>query len=179
MRAARVEPMAKGQAERLLPMLAEMLAEAGAAWADLAAIGVGTGPGNFTGTRIAVAAARGLALGLGVPAEGVGAMEALADGRDVVVCLPAPRGMVLVGWRGDWRTVAPDGMPAGWDAPLTGPGAERLAGGRAILPAPPVAEAVARIAASCAARGRPRPAPVYLAPADAAPPSDAPPRILP
>ena len=64
--AQRHEPMEKGQAERLMPMLAEMLAEAGLGFGDLARIGVGTGPGNFTGVRISVAAERGLALGLGV-----------------------------------------------------------------------------------------------------------------
>src|SRR6056297_2365432 len=55
--ARRDEEMARGQAERLMPLLAELLAEAGLAWSDLAALGVGTGPGNFTGIRIAVAAA--------------------------------------------------------------------------------------------------------------------------
>ncbi len=50
-----------------MPLLEEMLAEAGAAWGDLAPIGVGIGPGNFTGIRISVAAARGLALGAGHP----------------------------------------------------------------------------------------------------------------
>ena len=47
--ADRFEPMAKGQAERLMPMLEDMLAEAGTDWAMLDGIGVGTGPGNFTG----------------------------------------------------------------------------------------------------------------------------------
>ena len=59
--AARHEEMAKGQAERLMPLIAELLEEAGAATGDLAAIGVGIGPGNFTGIRISVSAARGLA----------------------------------------------------------------------------------------------------------------------
>jgi hypothetical protein len=54
------ESMDKGQAERLMPLLEEVLAEAGLDWHDLAAVAVGTGPGNFTGVRIAVAAARGL-----------------------------------------------------------------------------------------------------------------------
>ncbi len=76
----REEAMAKGQAERLVPMLEEVLAEGGIGWRDLARIAVGTGPGNFTGVRIAVAAARGLALGLGVPAVGVTRLEALALG---------------------------------------------------------------------------------------------------
>lgn len=63
--AAQHEDMTKGQAERLMPMLEQVLAEAGAGWGDLAALGVGIGPGNFTGVRISVSAARGLALGLG------------------------------------------------------------------------------------------------------------------
>ncbi|WP_444870364.1 tRNA (adenosine(37)-N6)-threonylcarbamoyltransferase complex dimerization subunit type 1 TsaB [Rhodobacter capsulatus] len=77
--ATRAEDMAKGQAERLMPLLEELLAEAGLGWHDLDALGVGTGPGNFTGVRISVAAARGLALGLGIPAVGVSVFEALAQ----------------------------------------------------------------------------------------------------
>ncbi|MEC9312383.1 MAG: tRNA (adenosine(37)-N6)-threonylcarbamoyltransferase complex dimerization subunit type 1 TsaB, partial [Pseudomonadota bacterium] len=48
-----LEPMTRGQAERLMPLLEEVLATGGATWADLDAIGVGVGPGNFTGIRIA------------------------------------------------------------------------------------------------------------------------------
>lgn len=70
--------MTKGQAERLFPLLEELLAEAGLSWSDLDAIGVGVGPGNFTGIRISVAAARGLALSLNIPAVGVSATEAVA-----------------------------------------------------------------------------------------------------
>ena len=72
--AARCEEMAKGQAERLMPLLEEILTEAGRDWRALDRIGVGVGPGNFTGIRISVSAARGLALGLGVPAIGVSAL---------------------------------------------------------------------------------------------------------
>ena len=54
---SRFEPMDKGQAERLLPLLEALLADAGLVWADLTRLAVGTGPGNFTGVRIAVAAA--------------------------------------------------------------------------------------------------------------------------
>ena len=38
----RTEAMDKGQAERLLPLLEELLAEGGIGWHDLAGIGVGT-----------------------------------------------------------------------------------------------------------------------------------------
>ncbi|MES2540559.1 MAG: hypothetical protein V4583_08235, partial [Pseudomonadota bacterium] len=44
----RLEPMEKGQAERLIPLLEEVLAEGRIGWSDLKALAVGTGPGNFT-----------------------------------------------------------------------------------------------------------------------------------
>ncbi len=68
---SRVEEMSRGQGERLMVMLEEILAESSITWGDLDAIAVGVGPGNFTGIRISVSAARGLALGLGIPAMGV------------------------------------------------------------------------------------------------------------
>ncbi|WP_298436558.1 tRNA (adenosine(37)-N6)-threonylcarbamoyltransferase complex dimerization subunit type 1 TsaB [uncultured Jannaschia sp.] len=177
--AAREEPMTRGQAERLMPVLEALLSEGRAAWSDLDAIGVGIGPGNFTGTRIAVAAARGLALGLGIPAEGVGTVEALAAGRDVTVCLPAPRGQVHLGWRDTIETRTPgDALPDGWPAALTGPAAGTMAPGTVPAPSEPVAIAIARVAATRAAPGRARPAPIYLRPADAAPPSDPPPILI-
>ena len=97
------EEMARGQAERLMPLLQELLAQGGAAWSDLAAIGVGIGPGNFTGIRISVAAARGVALGLGVPAIGVSVFEARAHGlpRPIHVVEDARRGMVYAQAFGD------------------------------------------------------------------------------
>ena len=60
--------MPRGQAERLMSLLNELLEEASLDWSDIGKIGVCTGPGNFTGIRIAVSAARGLALGLEIPA---------------------------------------------------------------------------------------------------------------
>ncbi|MGB3406196.1 MAG: tRNA (adenosine(37)-N6)-threonylcarbamoyltransferase complex dimerization subunit type 1 TsaB [Jannaschia sp.] len=176
------EPMTKGQAERLMPLIAGLLAEAGLKTADLSAVGVGTGPGNFTGTRIAVAAGRGLALGLGIPAEGVSAIDAYADGRaGVIVCLPAPRGDIILG-RGTALHVhrAGDPLPTDWHGDLTGPSADALSAetGRSVQSAPDIAVSIALIAARRAGAGRPRPAPVYLRAADAAPASDLPPVIL-
>ena len=109
--------MDRGQAERLLPMLEELMAEAGAGWTALDGIGVVTGPGNFTGVRLAVAAARGLALGLGIPAVGVSIFEALADRPgDVTVTLADKRGRFSQSFRdgrplGPAGTRAPDGAP--------------------------------------------------------------------
>lgn len=75
--AARVEERRTGHAERLVPMIADILGEAGLAKDDLTKIAVSVGPGSFTGVRTAIAAARGLALALSIPAVGVTTLEAM------------------------------------------------------------------------------------------------------
>src|SRR5690606_26360341 len=96
--AARAEEMGRGQAERLMPMLEEILAAEGAVWRDLAALVVVIGPGTVTGVRVSVAAARGIALGLGIPAGGVTGFDACAHGepRPLWVAIEAARGMVYL-----------------------------------------------------------------------------------
>lgn len=165
------EEMTKGQAERLFPMLEDLLGQAGLAWRDLEVIGVGIGPGNFTGIRIAVAAARGLALSLGIPAVGVTATEAAAldTARPCRVVLPL-RGDQVV-WQ-DFGTTG-GGRPQQAAAGSLPPGPAQAA------PAVPPAIAIARIALARRADPGPRPAPLYLRPADAAPAHDAAPLILP
>ncbi|WP_198431741.1 tRNA (adenosine(37)-N6)-threonylcarbamoyltransferase complex dimerization subunit type 1 TsaB [Pseudorhodobacter sp. MZDSW-24AT] len=178
----RQEEMAKGQAERLLPLLDALLAEAGLHWGDLSGIGVGTGPGNFTGVRISVAAARGLALSLGIPAIGVTRLEALAHGlpHPVTVVEDARRDEAYVqSFRAEGadpaRLVALAELKVA--GPVTGSAAAGLQG--PVLPAAmPLVEATARLAAQRLNSPQPRPAPFYLRGADAAPPSDPPPVIL-
>ncbi len=175
----RVELMEKGQAERLLPVLQDLLAEAGLTWSGLDRFAVGTGPGNFTGVRIAVAAARGLALASGRPALGVTRLEALAHGlpRPLTVIEDARRDEVYV--QAFAATGADAARLAKLDAiapqtPVTG-----SAAGPAALPAAmPLTQAMAEIAAA-RPLPQPRPAPFYLRGADAALPSDPPPVILP
>jgi tRNA threonylcarbamoyl adenosine modification protein YeaZ len=187
--AERYEPMEKGQAERLMPMLAEMLAEAGVAWRDLARIGVGTGPGNFTGVRIAVAAARGLALGLGIPALGVSSLQAQAFGAKgaVLSSLDARKGAIYLqsfGLPKDHAAQIFDlaHLPPLPSATCIGFAADILAAHSAGQTAPPhhrLCDAIARLAQAQSAANSPRPAPFYLRSADAAPPADPPPVILP
>lgn len=163
------EDMARGQAERLMPLLEEQLAQAGLGWRDLDRIGVGVGPGNFTGIRLSVSTARGLALGLGIPAIGVNSFEAIDDvSEDVgVACVPGPRGQ---GYLRDAQTGVPylasekDLADVMQDAALLTPKAETIALG------------IGRVAAR-RAPGQ-RPAPLYIKPADAAPPRDLPPVLL-
>ena len=160
--------MDRGQAERLLPMVEELLAEAALDWRDLDVLGVCIGPGNFTGLRVAVAAARGLALALDIPAVGVSRLEVLGDRPGAAVATVADK-------RGRFVQVFRDGVAEG--PPLVDPEA---------LPPGPVLDgtdtpcdlvALARIAARRRGDAAP-PAPLYLRPADAMPPSEAPPRIL-
>lgn len=76
--AAKWEAMGRGHAERLVPMIEEVLAEAGAARSAISRILVCTGPGTFAGQRVGIATARALALALGVPAIGLTIMELMA-----------------------------------------------------------------------------------------------------
>lgn len=191
--AARLEVMEKGQAERLMPLLEEMLADAGHHWRDLAVLAVGTGPGNFTGVRIAVSAARGLALALNVPCIGVNRFDALGYGlvRPLAVVEDARRGEAYAAQLGlAGQEIAPRLAPLPvlaetLTAPaLVGSAAEALAAllpyrATVLAPAYSLAEAIARVALSRKDSAQPRPAPFYLRAADAAPPSDPPPVILP
>ena len=83
----------KQSAERLLPLIAELLAETGWPRTSLARIGVSVGPGSFTGLRVGIACAQGLALGLGLPIVGVTSLRAMA--RAVPEKLPGRRCAVL------------------------------------------------------------------------------------
>lgn len=78
--AHRVDTQGRGQAERLLPLIAEILAGAGLRYRDVDVLAVGIGPGMFTGVRVGIAAVRGLRAVLKVPALGVGTLHAIAAG---------------------------------------------------------------------------------------------------
>lgn len=67
-------------AERLLPMIERVLAEAGWPKSSLDRLGVGVGPGSFTGLRAGIALAEGLSVGLDRPLCGVGSLLAMAHG---------------------------------------------------------------------------------------------------
>lgn len=188
--AARHDAMKKGQAERLMPMLEDVLHEAGVRPRDLKAIAVGIGPGNFTGVRISVSAARGMALALKVPAIGVSLLEAAAHGRpgQVLACISAPRESAYVQVLGEERSDPMHISLAAIPKDLAGPGticvgsaATEVAGilglkSETTCEAP--APAIARIAATRLAEPHAPPSPLYLRPADAAPSRDTPPKLL-
>jgi len=75
--AHRFEPMDRGHAERLAPMVREVMAEAGIGFAALDRLGVTTGPGTFTGQRVGIAFMRGLRIALKKPLVGVTTLECM------------------------------------------------------------------------------------------------------
>lgn len=110
--------------EVILPMVSEVLAEAGIGLADVEAIGFGAGPGGFTGVRLACGVAQGLAFGSGKPVVPVDSLEALAlaSGRNrVLACADARMGEVYHSLCevGDWgvRTIRGPGVCAPEEVP--------------------------------------------------------------
>ncbi|HZF43209.1 MAG TPA: tRNA (adenosine(37)-N6)-threonylcarbamoyltransferase complex dimerization subunit type 1 TsaB [Sphingomonadaceae bacterium] len=69
------EVVGRGHAERLLPVIRDML---GSRVPD--AIAVDCGPGSFTGVRVGLAAAQGLRIAWGVPVHGYGSLSLVAAG---------------------------------------------------------------------------------------------------
>jgi tRNA threonylcarbamoyladenosine biosynthesis protein TsaB len=94
-------------AARLLALVEEALAAAGADWDAIERIAVGTGPGSFTGLRLGIATARGLAQARGLPLVGVSSLEALARAaRADLAVIDARRGEVFAAAPGRFGPVA-------------------------------------------------------------------------
>jgi tRNA threonylcarbamoyl adenosine modification protein YeaZ len=190
---SRQEVMQRGHAEALMPMVAEVMAEAAVDPSALEVIASTTGPGSFTGVRIAIAAARGLALVTKATLFGADSLTVMARvARESRAIGPAPfalavdahRGMLyfgLYGASGERREgpalVTPDAAAASMPRDISialGSGAKLLAAAsqrpiEAMLPElQPNAAALAKIALE----SRERTAmlrPLYLRPPDARP----------
>ena len=103
----------------LLPTLDRLLAQAGAAPADLAGVAACVGPGGFTALRVGVATAEGLAL-TGLPTWGFSAFELRA--RALRLAGRAGAGLDRPG------RPAPGGLPAAMGGRAPGPGPEAAPG---------------------------------------------------
>ena len=144
--ARRFEVLGRGHAERLVPMVQDVMSEARTDFADLDRIGVTVGPGTFTGVRIGLAAARGFALAAGVALVGVTTTEAVAEAlyRDAArVSLPETLAIIHDARRGEayvqiFRKTGNAAMPA---EAVTDPSVVPLEEVPAILPAGPLAVA--------------------------------------
>jgi tRNA threonylcarbamoyladenosine biosynthesis protein TsaB len=72
------QPMKRGHAEALMPLIARVIEQSGIAFAALDRIAVTTGPGSFTGLRVGLSAARGIALAANKPVVGLTTLTAYA-----------------------------------------------------------------------------------------------------
>lgn len=104
-RTHRWEERSTGHAERLFPMIADVLAEAALPFSAIHRIAVTVGPGTFTGVRIGIAAARGFKLTSSCPVVGMTSLAVMAltadrrlgaarAGRHLLVTVDARRGQV-------------------------------------------------------------------------------------
>jgi len=190
----RFEAMERGHAERLAPMVRDVMQEAGLAFDTIDRLAVTTGPGTFTGQRVGLAFMRGLRIAIRKPLLGVTTLEAMlaqamanASADSAVVLQHAKRHEAYIAGRIGSDLVIPvslinlDDMPArlleafGHRATVfAGTGAEdaalayRANGGIAqtLQLVAPDARWVGRLA-GCAAEPQGIPKPLYLRPPDA------------
>jgi tRNA threonylcarbamoyladenosine biosynthesis protein TsaB len=169
------EPMTRGHQERLAPLVAELMAQAGMAFADVDRIAATVGPGSFTGLRVGLAFAKGLSVALDKPCIGIGSLQALALGLEgrVLACADARHAQVY--WQvfeggvavtdpalspiSDLKGQAPDLLVG----PATALLAEIFPVARQVVLIAPDPVAVARLALTSSAA----PDPLYLRPPDA------------
>jgi tRNA threonylcarbamoyladenosine biosynthesis protein TsaB len=121
----RSEPALQRQAEKILGMVEDVLAEARLDLGQIEGIAYGEGPGSFTGLRIAAGVTQGIAFARGIGVVGIGSLLALAEeaaGDKVISCLDAHMGEVYhaayVRAGPGWEEICAPGLCRPEDLPL-------------------------------------------------------------
>ena len=120
----RHEIVGRGHAERLLPMIADLLGNQ-----RPTEILVDCGPGSFTGIRVGIAAAQGLAIGWNVPLSGYSSLALLSAstrGSHVAAALHGGHGQLFVqsycdeplNAQDELRSLSPEDAAAAISAPI-------------------------------------------------------------
>jgi tRNA threonylcarbamoyladenosine biosynthesis protein TsaB len=91
-----VEHMERGQDQRMMPLLLDLMQQAKIEFSDLDRIAVTRGPGSFTGLRIGLAAARGIGLAANKPVIGIDRFSIFREqaqqlGKDLLVVINSKR----------------------------------------------------------------------------------------
>ncbi|MFV0575635.1 MAG: tRNA (adenosine(37)-N6)-threonylcarbamoyltransferase complex dimerization subunit type 1 TsaB [Vibrio sp.] len=113
----RSEVAPRDHTKKILPMVDEVLKEAGVTLQELDALAFGRGPGSFTGVRIGIGIAQGLAFGAELPMIGISTLAAMSQAafrvhqaENVVAAIDARMGEVYWGQyqrqtNGEWQAV--------------------------------------------------------------------------
>lgn len=117
-------PAGRSHSETLIPLVQQLLAQAGSSFRALDGVAFGMGPGAFTGLRVACGVAQGMGAALDIPLLPVGSLEAMAwaagaeqvhallDARMgevyAAACRRTPQGIVL---ETDIQLLTPQDLP--------------------------------------------------------------------
>lgn len=96
------EPMSRGQSERLMPMIMDVVGQAGLTLPDIDVYAAANGPGTFTGIRVGLSTIRALAQISGKPVRAISTFDAVADGTNADV-------IIIETKRSDFYVRLPDG----------------------------------------------------------------------
>lgn len=125
----------RDQARILLPLINDVLGEAGVTYADIDMIVSTVGPGSFTGLRLGLSTARSLSLALDCPAAGVTTFDAMALYAIAEGGAEDPVLVVLETKRADYyaQLFTPDGAPETPPQALTCESVHDLVDGRRVI----------------------------------------------